>query len=283
MESPSAPSPFEQIRQSAAAGDYWWGRDLAELLGYDEWRSFRRVVDRARIACANTGHPPADHFIDERRRNPATGTLQADVQLSRFACYLIIESADPRKPAVALGHGYFAIQVQRAEQADQAAMTEDQHRLFLRQRVSDHNRRLTATARTAGVLQPQDFAIFHDHRYRGLYGGLSARDLLTRRHLAADAAPLDYMGAEELAANLFTVTQTEAKLRRDGIQDKDAANAAARHVGQRVREFLLEDNGVAPEDLPTPLESIQAVQRAERRRIRRGPQHAMFVEPTDEP
>lgn len=283
MDVPSAPSPFEQIRQTGADGDYWWGRDLAALLGYDGWPSFRRVVDRARIACANAGVPPADHFVDERRRDPATGPLHADVQLSRFACYLIIESADPRKPAVALGQSYFAIQVQRAEQADQAAMTEDQHRLFLRKQVSDHNTRLHTTARTAGVLQPQDFAVFHDQRYRGLYGGLSARDLLTRRQLAANAAPLDYMGAEELAANLFTVTQTEAKLRRDGIRDKAAANAAARHVGQRVREFLLEDHGVAPEDLPTPTASIQEVQRAERRRLRRGPQPALLVEPTDEP
>ncbi|MDQ2806056.1 MAG: DNA damage-inducible protein D [Chloroflexota bacterium] len=281
----SAPprSPFEDIRHATDAGaDFWWGRELADLLGYDSWRNFRSAVDRARLACANTGYPPVDHFVDQHRMvaigSGATRRV-ADVQLSRYACYLTVQNGDSAKSAVALGQSYFATRTEEAEAAAAlAGETEPQRRLRLRKDIARHNRTLATTARAAGVLQPSDFAIFQDHGYMGLYHGERTRDIAARKGLVPGQHILDHMGAAELAANMFRITQTEAKLRHEGITDKAAANAAAEHVGSRVRQFMIEESGTAPEDLPTPAESIQEVAQAERKRLARGPQRGMFDE-----
>jgi len=280
-------SPFDAIRRLTADGaDYWWGRDLADLLGYDSWRNFRSAVDRARIACANSGYPPADHFVDQHRMvaiGSGAARRVADVQLSRYACYLTVQNADAGKAPVALGQSYFAARTEEAEQAVRlAGETEAQRRLRLRKDVAHHNRALQRTVRGAGVLQPSDFAIFQDHGYTGLYAGEGARAIAARKGLVPGEHILDHMGAAELAANMFRITQTEAKIRHEGIATKAAANAAAHHVGARVREFMIEESGIAPEDLPTPVHSIQELERAERRRLAQGLQLPLFADPDTE-
>jgi len=283
-----AASPFAQLgRQLPNGGEYWPARELARLLGYSDYRNFVKVVDKARIACANSGHAPADHFVDITDMIPIGKGGQrkvADVQLSRYACYLVVQNADPEKETVALGQTYFAVQTQLQEQADAlAGLNEAQRRLYFRYQLTNHNRQLAATAREAGVIEPQDFAIFMDHGYAGLYGGEHAADIHTRKGLQTNQRILDHMGSEELAANLFRSTQAEAQIRREGIQGKEPANETHEAMGRRVRQFIADVGGTMPEDLPAPAESIQQLEQAERARLKRGPQLSLFDLDAPEP
>jgi len=276
-------SPFEAIRHEAADGnEYWSARELAPLLGYVQWRNFVTALDKARLACANSGQAPADHFADTSNMIPTGKGAQrrvADVHLSRYACYLVVQNADPAKEVVALGQTYFTVQTRRAEQADElAGLTEAQRRIYARYQLADHNNALATTARTAGVITPQDFAIFQDRGYRGLYNGEGAADIARRKGLRPGQRILDHMGATELAANLFRVTQTEEQIRREGIQGREAANAAHEAMGSDVRQFIIERGGTPPEQLPTPAHSIQELERAEKKRLAQGPQLGMFEE-----
>ncbi len=209
-------SPFEQIRKEREdGGKYWSARDLARVLDYSSWQKFSNAIRRAEIACGNSGQLVEDHFnhvVKMVELGSGAKRKIEDVHLSRYACYLIIQNADPSKEIVALGQTYFAVQTRRQEQADElAGLTEDQKRLYLRGDLSDHNRRLAEAAHQAGVVQSQDFALFQDHGYMGLYGGLRARDIHAKKELKKSQQILDHMGSEELAANLFRATQTEAK------------------------------------------------------------------------
>lgn len=272
-----AASPFDAIRQEDADGNEWWSaRALASILGYPRWQKFQPVVDRAMVACETSGYAPSDHFT-------LTGNMIAtgkgahrsveDVRLSRYACYLVVQNADPEKPVVALGQTYFAVQTRRQELADEtnllAGMNEDQRRIYTRAQLSAHNRQLADAAADAGVVTPRDFAIFQDHGYMGLYNGERARDIAARKGLKSGQPILDHMGSTELAANLFRATQTEDKLRREGITGRDAANATHHAVGRAVRKTIEELGGAMPEDLPTPPESVRQVERRERVRIER--------------
>ncbi|MDQ2809792.1 MAG: DNA damage-inducible protein D [Chloroflexota bacterium] len=282
---PTAGSPFEQIRHATPAGtEYWSARALARLLGYTEYGKFRNALAKGELACAQSDQPVADHFAhvsDMVEVGSGAQRKVADIHLSRYGCYLTIQNADPAKEIVALGQTYFAVQTRRAEQADElAGLTADQRRIYARHQLADHNSALFATARTAGVISPADFAIFQDSVYEGLYAGEHTADIHRRKGLAPKQKILDHMGTTELAANLFRATQAEEKIRREGVQGADAANAAHYAVGRKVRQTIAELGGTMPEDLPTPTQSIQDVERAEKRRLAQGPQLGMF---DDEP
>jgi DNA-damage-inducible protein D len=288
-DAPLPVSPFEQIRHETPEGnEYWSARELGPLLGYQtSYRNFQVALAKARVACATSGQNVADHFADVRtmvRLGSGAQRQVADVHLSRYACYLVVQNADPEKENVALGQTYFAVQTNRAEQMDEmAGLSERQKRLFLRGQLSTHNRLLAATAMGAGVIHTTDFAIFQDHGYMGLYGGLRARDIHARKGLAPSEGILDHMGSTELAANLFRATQTEDKIRRDNIQGKEAANATHQAIGEEVRATIARIGGAMPEDLPTPAESIQEAKRREAERLARGPQLSMFGEEETDP
>ena len=271
-------SPFEQIRQVNDDGvEFWSARDLAEVLGYrTNYRNFKKALGKAEVACANSGQEVEDHFARARKMIAlGKGAQRAveDVHLSRYACYLVIQNADPSKEIVALGQTYFAVQTRRQEQADEmAGLSEEQKRLYLRGQLSTHNKQLAEAANQAGVVLPVDFAIFQDHGYMGLYGDLKSRDIHKRKGLKPSQHILDHMGSTELAANLFRATQTEEKLRREGIKGKEKANQTHYEVGRKVRQTIQELGGTPPEDLPNPEESIGQLQRKEQKRLQSGGQ-----------
>jgi DNA-damage-inducible protein D len=278
-------SLFDQIRREGEDGEaYWSARDLAKVLGYARWDKFKNAIHKAEIACENSGYVVTDHFSQVGNMVTIGSGAQRrleDYHLSKYACYLIVQNADPSKPVVALGQTYFAIQTERMEQADRlelADLTEEQRRLYLRDQIAEHNRKLAAAANQAGVMQGLDFAIFQDHGYMGLYGGLRARDIHARKELRRSQQILDHMGSEELAANLFRATQTEAKLRREGVRGKANANRTHHEVGQEVRSTIERLGGTMPEELPTPPESIQQLQQKERKRLKYGEQLSLFSE-----
>jgi DNA-damage-inducible protein D len=241
------------------------------VLGYSEFRHFLAVLDRARKACRASGHPVADHFedvLDMVEIGSGAKREVPDVRLSRYACYLIVQNSDPSKPIVALGQTYFAVQTRRQELADEqryARLTEDEKRLAIRQELAAHNKHLAAAAKTAGVETPVDYAIFQDHGYRGLYGGLGNKDIHARKGLKKSQKILDHMGSTELAANLFRSTQTEEKLQRDQVKGRALANQTHFDVGHKVRQTIQDLGGDMPESLPTPSTSIRQVEAAKKK------------------
>jgi len=276
-------SPFDAVRQVDEDGnEYWSARDMARLLEYAKWDKFKVALGRAQKACERSGERVSDHFLQSgkliRAGKGAHRTVE-DHHLSRYACYLLVENADPEKTVVALGQAYFALQTRRQELADTESFTslpEDQKRLVLRSEMAVFNRRLADTAQGAGVIKPGDFQLFQDHGYRGLYGGLTENAIHARKKLRSDDRILDYMGSEELGANIFRATQTDAKLRREGIQGKQKANQTHYEVGKKVRQTIEELGGTMPEDLPTPGKSIQQIQYEEQRRIEQKRQPSLF-------
>lgn len=279
-------SPFEQIRRETEAGsEYWSARELARILGYTEFGKFRNAIQKAEVACENSGQTVEDHFAHVSEMiaiGKGAKRKVENVQMSRYACYLVVQNADPTKEIVAVGQTYFAVQTRRQEQRDElVGLTEEQRRLYLRGELSSHNRKLAEAANQAGVVQPIDFAVFTDHGYQGLYGGLKNRDIHKRKGLTKSQHILDYMGGEELGANIFRVTQAEAKLRRDGIQGKAQANKAHYDVGKEVRDTIERLGGARPEDLPTPSDSVQQLRRKEEQRLKQGPQQPLIEEGLD--
>lgn len=281
----SSVSPFDAIKHVDESGAEWWSaRELAKLLGYRRWEAFPGVVAKAQDACESSGYAVSDHFREAPKMvKLGSGSLRSlqDWELSRYACYLIVQNADPDKPIVALGQTYFAVQTRRQELADERllqGMSEDQRRLFVRSQLAEHNRSLADAAASAGVISPRDFATFQDHGYQGLYGGERARDIASRKGLKPGQRILDHMGSTELAANLFRATQTDEKLRREGIQGMDEANATHHAVGRAVRKTIEELGGTMPEDLPTPPDSIEQVRRRTRAQLHHQHQPSLFSE-----
>lgn len=258
---------FESIRQERDGVEFWLARDLGPVLGYEKYDNFAQVVRKARVACTQSGLDEADHFADVGKMvDIGSGARReiADVRLSRYACYLVVQNGDPSKPVIAEGQTYFAVQTRRQEIQDDPAfggLSEEDRRLMLRREMAHHNTALASAAGQAGVTTGLDYAVFQDHGYRGLYGGRSMRDIHTHKGLKKSQKILDHMGSTELAANLFRATQTEEKLKRDGARTKVQANDIHMAVGKKVRATIGELGGVMPEHLPTPDTSIQQLER----------------------
>ncbi|MBL7763941.1 MAG: DNA damage-inducible protein D [Chitinophagaceae bacterium] len=251
-------SVFEQIRKTDEKGnEFWSARDLGKVLEYSEYRHFVPAIERAKEACRNSGQQIGYHFEDILEMvSIGSGAQRSteNIKLSRYACYLIVQNADPSKEVVALGQSYFAVQTRLQEitqmEAYNRLSTEDEKRLFLRNEMAKHNIHLAAAAKNAGVITSLDYAVFQNHGYKGLYGGLDARGIHKKKGLAKSQHILDHMGSTELAANLFRATQTEEKLRRENIKGKHNANETHFEVGKKVRKTIQELGGTMPENLP---------------------------------
>lgn len=260
---------FEAIKHTNEYGnEFWYARELQEALEYTEWRNFSKVIDKAITACHNSENLVSDHFVEVNKMvNVGSGAEREieDFELSRYACYLIVQNGDSRKKVVALGQTYFAVKTRQQELIDNYdTLDEDQKRLAIRNEMKEHNKLLVAAAKDAGVESSLDYAIFQNHGYMGLYNGMKAKDIQAHKGLKSRQNILDYMGHEELAANLFRATQTEAKLKRDNIQGKENANKTHYAVGKEVRDTIGRLGGTMPEELPTPQKSIKQIEREQR-------------------
>ena len=264
---------FESIKHTNEIGqEYWSARELFKVLEYIKWDKFLNVIAKAKEACNNSGHRVDDHFPRvEKMVELGSGAKKdvGDINLTRYACYLLIQNADPSKEVVALGQTYFAVQTRKAELIEEAFKqlhTEEEKRLYLRKEMAEHNKQLADAAKQAGVIQPWEYAVFQNHGYMGLYNGLGAKEISTKKGLEKSQNILDHMGSTELAANLFRATQTEEKLKRENIKGKQNANKTHFEVGKKVRQTIKELGGTMPEDLPTE-ESVKKIETKKQKRI----------------
>lgn len=266
---------FENIKKIDENGvEYWSSRDLAKILEYADYRNFITVINKAKEACLNSGNEVLDHFGDITEMVIIGSGAQRPIdtiKLTRYACYLTVQNADPNKTIVAQAQTYFAIQtriaeVQQMEEYNRLS-TEEEKRLFLREEMAKHNSQLADAAKDAGVIESRDYAIFQNYGYKGLYGGLGAQEIHERKGLKKSQKILDHMGSTELAANLFRATQTEEKLRRENIKGKIKANQTHYEVGKKVRQTIKELGGTMPEDLPVA-DSIKSVEAKQRKMLK---------------
>ena len=273
---------FEDIKHIDESGkEYWEARELQKALEYKEWRNFKLVIDKAIISCNNSNFNVFDHFVDFNKMvevGSGAKRKQDDYKLSRYACYLIVQNADSKKKIVALGQTYFAIQTYRQEVADHFnELDEDNRRLVVRGDIKQWNQMLAETAHNAGVITNEEFAIFQNAGYMGLYGGLDVDDIHTRKQLEVGQKILDYMGSTELIANLFRISQTEEKLRKDKVQGAEKATSVHYNVGKEVRNAIEKIGGTMPEDLPTPEKSIQQIEKEQMERLRNKAQNGKLM------
>jgi DNA-damage-inducible protein D len=269
-------SVFEKVKHTSSEGnEYWLARELSQILEYSEFRHFLPVIEKAKQACQNSGQVIHNHFEDILDMvNIGSGAKReiSDVKLSRYACYLIVQNSDPSKEVVAFGQTYFAVRTREQEITQlseyQRLRSDDEKRMFLRNEMKKHNKQLADAAKNAGVVEPYDYAIFQDHGYKGLYGGLGAKDIHKGKKLSKSQQILDHMGSTELAANLFRATQTEEKLRKDKVTSKAHANFTHHEVGKKVRQTIKDIGGTMPEDLPV-VDSIKKLSgRKNRKRLK---------------
>lgn len=263
---------FEEIKNIREDGtEYWSARELSRVLQYKKWENFAKVIDRAKLACQNSGRD-IEYDFPEVRKIVEAGALQkkvVDYELSRYACYLIVQNGDPRKEVIALGQTYFAIQTRRQEVADYFnQLDEDNKRLVIRGDIKQWNQMLLEAAHNAGVITNQEYAEFQNAGYMGLYGGLTVDDIHERKKLKDNERILDFMGSTELIANLFRISQTEEKLKKDKIHSSNKATSIHYEVGTKVRKAIKDIGGTMPEDLPTPEKSIKQVEREQLKRLK---------------
>ncbi|MFA5947830.1 MAG: DNA damage-inducible protein D [Candidatus Gracilibacteria bacterium] len=250
---------FEQIKKINEYGqEYWDSRKLAQILEYSDYRNFENAIERAKTACQKSGQYINEHFVDstetQKSRNQYGETLGKTIPLvilSRYACYLIAQNADPSKEVVALAQTYFAVQTRKQETQEllKELLEEDNKRLNLREDIKDKNHRLFGIAKSVGV---SDYANFQDAGYMGLYGGLRQRDIKIKKKLKDKDNILDFMGSEELGANIFRATQTSAKIKRENITGQHSAGLVHHEVGKEIRKTIAKLGGTMPEKLPTP-------------------------------
>ncbi len=255
---------FEDIRHIDENGiEYWYGRELQKILEYNKWENFEKVINKAMIACENTGISVTEHFPDVRKTiKMPKGAEKAikDYKLSRYACYLIAQNGDSRKKVIALAQTYFAVQTRKQEitEKEYSLLTEDEKRFYQRNLTRKGNYSLNIAAKNAGV---KNFDKFHNAGYKGLYNGETADDIAKRKGLRYREDILDNMGSDELIANLFRISQTEQKLKKDNIQTEKEANKTHYNIGKNIREVIEKNGGTMPEDLPTPKKSLKQLEK----------------------
>ena len=261
---------FEDIKHIDENGiEYWYARELQLVLDYKEWRKFENVIKKAIDACENSGMSAFEHFVGadklSKRANNAE-VLISDYKLTRYACYLIAQNGDPRKEVIALAQTYFAIQTRKQEisEKEYSLLTEDEKRFYQRKLTRKGNYTLNQAAKNAGV---KNFDKFHNSGYKGLYNGETADDIAKRKGLRYREDILDNMGSEELAANLFRITQTESKLKRDNISTEKDANKTHYNIGKNIREVIAKNGGTMPEDLPTPKKSLKQLEKENKKSL----------------
>ena len=261
---------FEDFKHIDENGiEFWYARELQKVLDYKEWRKFENVIQKAIMACKNTGIIEAEHFVGadklSKRANNAE-VLIKDYKLTRYACYLIAQNGDSRKKVIALAQTYFAIQTRKQEisEKEYSLLTEDEKRFYQRNLTRKGNYSLNQTAKNAGV---KNFDKFHNSGYKGLYNGETADDIAKRKGLRYREDILDNMGSEELAANLFRITQTESKLKRDNISTEKEANKTHYNIGKNIREVIAKNGGTMPENLPTPEKSLKQLEKESKKKL----------------
>ena len=255
---------FEDIKHMDENGiEYWYARELQLVLDYKEWRKLENVIKKAIDACENSGISAFEHFVgaDKTIQMPKGATKSIkEYKLTRYACYLIAQNGDSRKEVIALAQTYFAIQTRKQEisEKEYSLLTEDEKRFYQRNLTRKGNYSLNQAAKNAGV---KNFDKFHNSGYKGLYNGETADDIAKRKGLRYREDILDNMGSEELAANLFRITQTESKLKRDNISTEKEANRTHYNIGKNIREVIAKNGGTMPEDLPTPKKSLKQLEK----------------------
>ncbi len=280
---------FEDIKHIDESGtEFWYARELAVSLEYVQWRNFAKVIDRAMLACQNSGFSITDHFVEvgkvvempskPRKNNAEIGFVEVsktktktivDYELTRYACYLIVQNGDPRKEVIALGQTYFAIQTRRQEVQEYFnRLDEDNKRLVIRGDIKQWNQMLAESAHNAGVITDEEFAIFQNAGYMGLYGGETVADIHRRKGLAPGQKILDYMNSQELIANLFRISLADEKLKKENITDTESANILHNQVGQEVRATIKRVGGTLPENQPTPQKSIDEITKEQLKKLK---------------
>lgn len=255
---------FENIKHIDENGvEYWYARELQKILEYNKWENFEKVIRKAKQSCENSNISNLDHFLDVRKMVAIGSGAEKEIKdykLTRYACYLIAQNGDSRKKVIALAQTYFAIQTRKQEltEKEYSMLTEDEKRFYQRNLTRKGNYSLNQAAKNAGV---KNFDKFHNAGYKGLYNGETADDIAKRKGLRYREDILDNMGSEELAANLFRITQTESRLKRDNIQTESAANKTHYEVGSKIRNTIKELGGTMPEDLPTPEKSLKQLEK----------------------
>ena len=251
---------FESIKHTDEYGnEYWYARELQKVLEYSKWENFEKIINKAKCSCISSNYKLQDHFPDVRKMVSIGSKTQRelnDYKLSRYACYLIAQNGDSRKKVIALAQTYFAIQTRKQELIEQEynSLIEDEKRLYRRNQARKGNYNLNKTAVNSGV---KDLARFHNAGYKGLYNGETADDIFKRKKLRYREDILDNMGSEELADNIFRIAQTDAKLKRDNVDNEYTANSVHFEVGKKVRNAIKELGGTMPEDLPSPKKSLK--------------------------
>ena len=268
---------FENIKHLTDEGvEFWYTRELQTALEYTQWRNFESVIEKAKAACKISNNVTDNHFANVSKMVGIGSSAERDIDdimLSRYACYLIVQNGDPRKEVIALGQTYFAVKTRQQELVeDYDHLSEDQRRLAIRNEMIEHNKSLAEAAQRAGVENPQDYAIFQNKGYQGLYGGLGTKEIHARKGLKKSQKILDHMGSTELAANLFRATQTDEKLRRENVRGKEKANQTHYEFGKKVRKTIQELGGTMPEDLPIPNKSVKQIAKVSEKKELQGDQ-----------
>ena len=263
---------FEDIKHTENGIEFWYARELMEVLEYSQWKNFSKVIDRAMIACDNSSLNVSDHFAEVGKMvkiGSETKRKINDYKLTRYACYLIVQNSDPRKKIIAIGQTYFAIQTRRQEVSDYFnELDENKKRLVVRGDIKQWNQLLVDSAHDIGIIDNKDYAIFQNAGYMGLYGGLTVDDIKKRKKLKPKEKILDFMGSTELAANLFRISQTTEKLKKSKVENKTKANHIHYEVGRKVRKAIKDIGGTMPEDLLTPKKSIKEIEKAHMKRLK---------------